>query len=198
MVNKHSLHRLCLGNQQLTTIFQEMSELTLEYEFYGPNLGYILELYERYQADPNAVDEATRRLFETWQPTEEAAPLSATHDLSALTGAVNLAQAIRSYGYLSAHLNPLEEGPTLANNSLVTLEFHHLKEDDLRNLPAEIVNLPGEQTSGNAWQGYPDIAQDLLRTDRLRLWTHPHPQGTRLVISGRRDRTFSSAAAKLR
>ncbi len=126
--------------------------MTLEHEFYGPNFGYILELYERYQADPNEVDEATRQLFETWQPTGEAAPLSATHDLSALTGAVNLAQAIRSYGYLSAHLNPLEEEPTLANNSLVTLEFHHLKEDDLRNLPAEIVNLPGEQTSGNAWQ----------------------------------------------
>lgn len=28
--------------------------------FYGPNAGYLIELYERYCADPNSVDEATR------------------------------------------------------------------------------------------------------------------------------------------
>ncbi len=39
--------------------------MPLENEFHGPNLGYILELYEQYRKDPNAVDEATRRLFET-------------------------------------------------------------------------------------------------------------------------------------
>ena len=32
--------------------------------FYGPNAGYVLELYERYQADPTSVDEATRAFFE--------------------------------------------------------------------------------------------------------------------------------------
>ena len=31
--------------------------------FYGPNAGYALELYERYQQDHNAVDPATRRYF---------------------------------------------------------------------------------------------------------------------------------------
>ena len=38
--------------------------MSLEKEFHGPNLGYVLELYERYRDDPNAVDEATRKLFE--------------------------------------------------------------------------------------------------------------------------------------
>ncbi len=32
--------------------------------FYGPNVGYALELYERYLSDPNAVDEETRALFD--------------------------------------------------------------------------------------------------------------------------------------
>ena len=32
--------------------------------FYGPNAGYVLELYERYQADPASVDAATRAFFE--------------------------------------------------------------------------------------------------------------------------------------
>ncbi|MDP9373033.1 MAG: hypothetical protein M3Q65_11415, partial [Chloroflexota bacterium] len=32
--------------------------------FYGPNAGYALELYERYQQDPNSVDAATRAVFD--------------------------------------------------------------------------------------------------------------------------------------
>ena len=43
-------------------------------KFYGPNAGYVLELYERYQQDPASVDTATRAIFEHWTPTE---PVSA-------------------------------------------------------------------------------------------------------------------------
>src|ERR1700694_4526949 len=32
--------------------------------FYGPNEGYVQELYERYQHDPNSVDPDTRAFFE--------------------------------------------------------------------------------------------------------------------------------------
>ncbi len=39
-----------------------------ENQFYGPNLGYVLELYERYREDPESVDEPTREFFETWSP----------------------------------------------------------------------------------------------------------------------------------
>src|SRR5258705_2922590 len=128
--------------------------MSLEKEFHGPNLGYILELYERYQDDPNAVDEATRKLFEQWSPTgtNSAAPASrteATSNLLALTGAANLAQAIRLYGYLSANLNPLDNA--LAENPLLTLEFYNLQKEDLLNLPADILNLP-EWQGENAYQ----------------------------------------------
>src|ERR1041384_2092432 len=127
----------------------------LENEFYGPNLAYILDLYEQYQKDPNTVDEATRRLFEQWSPTDVTVPRAlslgpAPQNLALLTGATNLAQAIRVYGYLSAHLNPLEDSPALADNPLVNLEFHHLKEEDLFNLPADIVNLPEGIKKANA------------------------------------------------
>jgi hypothetical protein len=37
-------------------------------QFYGPNLGYALELYERYKENPESVDERTREYFETWSP----------------------------------------------------------------------------------------------------------------------------------
>ncbi len=39
-----------------------------ESQFYGPNLGYVLELYERYTEDSESVDERTREFFETWSP----------------------------------------------------------------------------------------------------------------------------------
>ena len=44
--------------------------------FHGPNAGYVLELYERYRQDPTAVDDATRRYFETWQPPTDGDALA--------------------------------------------------------------------------------------------------------------------------
>jgi ABC-2 type transport system ATP-binding protein len=42
-------------------------------QFYGPNLGYVLDLYEEYKRDPESVDEETRVFFETWRPPKPAA-----------------------------------------------------------------------------------------------------------------------------
>src|SRR6266496_1088095 len=129
--------------------------MALENEFHGPNLGYILELYERYRDDPNTVDEASRRLFERWSPSnvEPGLPTSGQetiHSLQSLMGAANLAQAIRTYGYLLAKLNPLES--VSAENPLLTLEFHNLQKEDLLNLPADIFNLPDQYAAENAYQ----------------------------------------------
>ena len=44
-----------------------------ESRFYGPNLGYVLELYERYTEEPGSVDEGTREFFETWSPPQAEA-----------------------------------------------------------------------------------------------------------------------------
>jgi 2-oxoglutarate dehydrogenase E1 component len=46
--------------------------------FYGPNVGYALELYERYLADPDSVDAATRSFFEQLGPLEDGQGLVAT------------------------------------------------------------------------------------------------------------------------
>jgi len=127
--------------------------MSLDNEFHGPNLGYILELYEQYRKDPNAVDAATRRLFENWSPTEPTASLPSSRNLLALTGAANLAQAIRTYGYLSANLDPLGNAPSPTGNPLLNPEFHHIKEEDLANVPTEVVNLPEGQAGRNAREG---------------------------------------------
>lgn len=43
-------------------------------KFYGPNAGYVLELYERYQQNPASVDAATRDLFTRWTPDMQEPP----------------------------------------------------------------------------------------------------------------------------
>jgi ABC-type polysaccharide/polyol phosphate transport system ATPase subunit len=56
---------ISLGNK----VGLEQSERQ-ESQFYGPNLGYVLELYEKYGEDPESVDEGSREFFETWSPPQ--------------------------------------------------------------------------------------------------------------------------------
>ncbi len=37
-------------------------------QFFGPNLGYVLELYEQFKEDPDSLDGQTREFFESWSP----------------------------------------------------------------------------------------------------------------------------------
>ena len=113
--------------------------MTVEHEFLGPNIAYLLELYDRYRQDPNSLDEATRQFFAGWQPPAlSGVPLPV--DYAKVIQAAELAQEIRSRGYLSADLDPLENAP--APDLQAALEAHSLQEDDLRSLPAAIAGLP--------------------------------------------------------
>ena len=144
--------------------------MTIEYDFHGPNLGYILELYERFQDDPDFVDESARRLFQHWKPPSTTAEtLHSTPNLFRSSQAVDLAQAIRSRGYLAATLDPLGTKPV--NDPSLTLEFHKLHENDLRQLPADAIGLTGRKRPS----GYRTTAYNLLREYWLRLRTHPCP-----------------------
>ena len=40
----------------------------IESQFFGPNLGYVLGLYESFRENPGSVDERTREFFESWSP----------------------------------------------------------------------------------------------------------------------------------
>ena len=69
----------------------------------GVNLGYVVELYERYRENPDSVDPATRALFETWRPVDPTEPLETAHPskLHVIVGVANLAECIRRYGHLA-------------------------------------------------------------------------------------------------
>ncbi len=118
-------------------------------DFQGPNQGYILELYDRYQKDPASVDPKTRAYFKQWTPPQDeqtAAP--AEHQIEEIVGAVNFAQAIREFGHLQARLDPLGSEPR--GDPALSLEAHGISEDTLSRLPASLIGGPIARSTSNA------------------------------------------------
>src|SRR6266516_7411262 len=122
--------------------------------FYGPNAGYVLELYDRYRQNPASVDNATRAIFDTWSPDAqlvaeqgvalEVAPLPVAKIVSASA----LAHAIRSRGHLGAHLDPLGSEP-LGDPALLT-ETHGITDEDLAHLSPSVVGGHSAEGTRNA------------------------------------------------
>ena len=123
--------------------------MNFEREFHGANLAYILELYEQFKKDPSSLDESTRKFFEQWKIDESVTAPLPVSNLQTVIATANLVQAIRTQGYLAADLNPLFKLP---GDPSLTLEYHNLREEDLRNLSAEIVNLASADKGGNAYE----------------------------------------------
>jgi 2-oxoglutarate dehydrogenase E1 component len=127
-------------------------------QFSGANAGYVYELFERYQRDPSSVDEATRRAFATWTPadpppvpsTAQGAPIAAA-DLQSGIAAFNLAESIRRFGHLAAHLDPLGFHDPIGDPSLAP-QSHGLTTDTLKKLPASIVSGPAAAGAANAFE----------------------------------------------
>src|SRR5216683_1783283 len=121
--------------------------------FYGPNAGYVLELYERYQRDPSSVDPATRAIFDTWSPeplTPKQVTTSeeATFQVSHIMAASALAHAIRERGHLGAHLDPLGSAP-LGDPALLK-ETHGIGDEDLAQLPPGVIGGHAAEGVNNA------------------------------------------------
>jgi 2-oxoglutarate dehydrogenase E1 component len=124
-------------------------------EFQGVNAGYVLDLYERFKQNPDSVDPATRKAFESWTPAATdvagAQPVSGGVDIQKVVGAANLAECIRRYGHLAARIDPLGSEP-IGDPSLAPAA-HGITEEDLRNLPAPLVEGPVAESAANAFEG---------------------------------------------
>jgi 2-oxoglutarate dehydrogenase E1 component len=126
--------------------------------FFGPNAGYVLELYDQYLADPSSVDAETRAFFANFDATPPAVngatatvTISGPPDTAAvdrIVGAATLAQAIREYGHLAANLDPLGSDPPGAPE--LDLATHGLSENDLASLPARVAGGPVAEGAANA------------------------------------------------
>ncbi len=122
--------------------------------FDGVNAGYVLELYERYQRDPMSVDAATRAAFARWAPPADTAPVAPADtpgavNLQAIVGAANLAESIRRYGHLAAHLDPLGSAPV--GDPSLEPRAHGVTGADLTQLPASLVGGPAAASAASAY-----------------------------------------------
>ncbi|GIN99235.1 2-oxoglutarate dehydrogenase E1 component [Siminovitchia terrae] len=131
-------------------------------QFSGPNLGYVMELYEQYLKDPDNVDPEMRAAFDQWgapatakqvETTEGQADVSfqmpATHNrLSKLVAAVKFADNIRTYGHLIADINPIRRKEK--NTRRLELSEYNLTEQDLKQIPASFIspNAPSNLKDG--------------------------------------------------
>ena len=133
-----------------------------QFQFHGPNEGYVLELYERYLQEPESLDSKTRAFFANWSPPATnglaapvvgAAPESAASvvDMRKVVGAVSYAQAIRQFGHVEARLDPLGM-PSVGDPELVP-EAHGITDEDLKALPPGLlVDGPLAHQSENAYE----------------------------------------------
>ncbi len=129
-----------------------MSDLSA---FFGPNAGYVLELYDQYLENPEAVDQETRQYFDTFTPSSlptstaavAGAPISST-DVVKIAAAADLAAGIREYGHLAVQTDPLGGPPPGAPE--LELETYGLTEDDLKAMPPDVVGGPLAEGARNA------------------------------------------------
>ncbi len=126
-------------------------------QFQGINEGYLVDLYERYQANRLAVDEQTRAFFDA-NPipllkelaAEEEAKTPAGVNAEKIVSVARLAESIRQYGHFAAQLDPLGSPPP--GDPLLDPLTHGLEEDTLRRLPASAVGGEAARRATNAYE----------------------------------------------
>jgi 2-oxoglutarate dehydrogenase E1 component len=132
-------------------------------KFYGPNLGYVIEMYELYKQDPASIDPEMRELFEKWgaprvqsdDQQDHATQADSSFQLpenpnmySKVVAAVKLADNIRTYGHLAADIYPLNNRKK--DTRRIELSEFGLTEEDLKKVPASFINpdAPSEIENG--------------------------------------------------
>lgn len=125
-------------------------------EFHGPNVAYLLDLFDRYERDPESLDEETRAFFDQNQVAirqmlrngQRTTTTSISLSTDKIMAAVNLAQAIREFGHLAAQLDPLGTSPP--SEPSLEAGYHNLTEAELRQLPANLIGGPAADEMDNA------------------------------------------------
>lgn len=108
------------------------------------NDGLIAEQWERFQLDPNSVDESWRQYFRFAQSiavTGDAAAAAPDESLLRKTaGASALVAAIRAFGHLAFQRDPL--GSLATGTPELTPDFHGITERALSSVPGSALGFP--------------------------------------------------------
>jgi 2-oxoglutarate dehydrogenase E1 component len=139
-----------------------------ENQFFGPNLGYVLELYERYKEDPDSVDGRTREFFESWSPPRVEMPsangqqVAPEVDVEKAVGASKHVRHIRDFGHRAARLDPLGSEPP--GDPTLDPTFYRITNEDLETLPALIIGGPIAERASTAREAVDDLREIYCNT----------------------------------
>lgn len=122
----------------------------------GPNLGYVLEMYELFMQSPESVNADLGELFKEYGPpsiNENAVEFSTAgnidpNNFGKVLAAVQLADAIRAHGHLAADIYPLNDRPK--DFSRMDPTSYGLTDADLLEIPASLLikNTPSNVLNG--------------------------------------------------
>lgn len=111
--------------------------------FSGPNLGYVMEMYEVFKVSPESVDAELADMFRRFGAPiidegkqTEAIGAVAPADFSKVLSAYKLQDAIRTYGHLAADIYPLNDRPK--DSTRIEASYYGLTDNDLRAMPASL------------------------------------------------------------
>jgi 2-oxoglutarate dehydrogenase E1 component len=133
-------------------------ERQTENQFFGPNLGYVLELYENYREDPGSVDERTREFFESWSPPRAPGvngQVAPEVDVEKAVGASKHVRHIRDFGHRAARLDPLGSEPP--GDPTLDPTFYRITNEDLETLPSLIIGGPIAERTSNAREAVEEL-----------------------------------------
>ena len=128
-----------LMSNNVTTVGSPWSAL-----FSGPNLGYVMEQYDLYLQSPEEVEPELVALFQQFGSPFVEEGFTATEgvanvqpgNMTKVFAAVQLADAIRSFGHLAADVYPLKDRKL--DTSKIDANNYGLTESDLLSMPASL------------------------------------------------------------
>jgi 2-oxoglutarate dehydrogenase E1 component len=179
-------------------------ERETENQFFGPNLGYVLELYEKYREDPDSVDGQMREFFESWSPPRVGTPgangqqVAPEVDVEKAVGASKHVRHIRDFGHRAAKLDPLGSEPP--GDPTLDPTFYRITDEDLETLPSLIISGPIAERTSNAREAVDELRRIYCDTTGYD-FGHVHDPEERFwlresVESGRFDKRMEGENAK--
>ena len=123
--------------------------------FSGPNLGYVMEMYDLFKTSPESIDAELADMFSRFgapilEEGKQAQAVGAVPpgNFGKVLSAYQLQTAIRTYGHLAADIYPLNDRPK--DSSRLQLSNYGLTENDLQEMPASLFfnNIPATVENG--------------------------------------------------
>jgi 2-oxoglutarate dehydrogenase E1 component len=115
--------------------------------FIGPNFGYVQEQYEKYLRGIDQIDSGLKELFVKWDSplsleiNQMKEPYNSIPsnipNLEKVLKTRELVEELRSYGHLSANVNPLDDDNK--DQDVLNLNKFGLTKEDLNAIPASVV-----------------------------------------------------------